>query len=239
MRKISIFLIVFCSLLIVYSSPTHASYVTVSPEGKLVVKVLADQTEADGSTLAVTKLAENTVSNSTPAVTLTKNKDSVQMVVTNSDGTKNLTVPEKTDTLIEIEERPETQKISIGVQADQFFLRQKNYIALTNFPLTVDAQSAHLVAKGESGDTLLSILPMEAAESMLRSGIITKVTDNTMQLVDEDHGLQYKITGEKIFSVLNVYDYIVPVEAYVSVTDGSILRIDSSTWYRFMNFLVG
>ena len=239
MRKIFGFLIVYCFLFIVYSTNAHASYVTVSPEGKLVVKVLADQTEKGGSSLAVTKLAENTVTNKMPAVTLTKNNDSVQMVVTNSDGTKELTVPEKTDTLVEIEERPETQKISIGLQNDQFFVRQKNYVALTHFPLTVDAQSAHLVAKGESGDTLLTILPMEAAESTLRSGILTKVTDNTMELIDEDHGLQYKITGEKVFSFLHIYDYTVPVEAYVSVTDGSILRIDSSTWYRFMNFLVG
>ncbi len=239
MRKICPIFIVFCLLFFVHLPSIHASYVTVSPEGKLIVKVLADQIEKDGSSLSVTKLAENTITTKTPAVTLTKNNNSVQMVVTNSDGTKELSVPEKTDTLVEIEERPETQKISIGVQADQFFVRQKNYIALTHFPLTVDAQSAHLVAKGESGETLLTILPMEAAESTLRSGIVSKITDNTMELIDQDHGLQYKITGEKVFSLLHIYDYTVPVEAYVSVTDGSILRIDSSTWYRFMNFLVG
>lgn len=236
--RIWLFGFILCALFFVFLLPVKASYVTVTKDGEAVVKVLAEHAEKDGSTIKVTKLAENAVS-ATPEVSLKKEKDTVQMVVTNADGTKELHVPDKTDTLLEIEERPETQKIAIGIQADQFFLREKNYIALTSLPLTIDAQSAHLVAEGQSGDILLSILPMEAAEAALRSGIITKITDNTMELLEEEKSLQYKISGEKVFSLLHVYDYKVPVDAYVSVSDGSITKVDSSTWYRLVNFLVG
>lgn len=238
MRRRSLFLFIFTFLFFHSSTASYASYITVHPDGELIVNVLADEDENGGSTMEVTKLAENSVTK-TPGVRISKSNDTVQMVITNLDGTKELHIPEKTDTLIEIEERPETQKLSIGIQADQFFVRQKKYIALTNYPLSIDAQSAHLVATGASGDTLLSILPVEAAESTLRSGIVSNITDNTMQLVEEDNGLQYKISGEKVFSFLNIYDYAVPVDAYVSVADGAIEKIDSTTWYRFMNFLVG
>jgi hypothetical protein len=233
-----VFILLFCSSFFVFSVPIQASYVTISPDGVVVMKVLSDQDEKSGSTLKVTKLAENPVG-LTPEVTLKREKDTVQMLVTNTDGTKELHVPGKTDTLLEIEERPETQKITIGIQAEQFFLREKNYIALTSLPLTIDAQSAHLVATSENGETLLSILPMEAAEATLRSGIVSSITDNTMEILEENNTLQYKISGKKVFSLLRIYDYTVPVDAYVSVTDGSITKIDSSTWYRFVNFLVG
>jgi hypothetical protein len=237
MRKLIPFLSL--TILLLSSSSTQASYVTIRNNGDVIIKVLANQIEKNGSSIQVTKLAENPIENTTPAVKLTKNNDTVQMVVTNSDGTKELHIPEKTDTLIEIEERPETQKIAIGVQGEQFFLRENKYIALTPLPLTIDAQSAHLVATSDNGDTLLSILPLEAAEAVLRSGIVTKITDNTMQILEENNTLQYKISGEKTFSLLNVYDYTVPVDTYVSISDGSITKINSSTWYRFVNFLVG
>lgn len=237
MKRNIFLLFASCLLFFSYSTSIHATYATISPEGEIVVKVLADEDE-EGATFEVTKLAENTTTK-TPGVKLTKANDSVQMLVTKSDGTKELQVPEKTDTLVEIEERPEVQKIAIGFNADQFFVKQKGYTALTHFPLTIDAQSAHLVATGENGDTLLTILPMEAAESTLRSGIVSTITDNTMHLIEKDRELQYKISGEKVFTFLNIYDYVVPVDTYVSVTDGTIEQIDSTTWYRFMNFLVG
>jgi hypothetical protein len=230
---------VFFSIIFFMSvSYIQASYVTIDADGEVIMKVLANQVEKNGSSIQVTKLAENVIENATPAVKLTRNEDAVQMLITNTDGTKELHVPKKTDTLLEIEERPETQKITIGVQANQFFLRENKYIALTSLPLTIDAQSAHLVATSESGDAILSVLPMEAAEATLRSGFVTNITDNTMQILEEGNTLQYKISGEKVFNVLHVYDYSVPVDAYVSVADGSITKVDSSTWYRFINFLV-
>lgn len=237
MNRVFFLFLVFCFLFIV-PSPLSASYVTINPNGNITVNVLSDQDENTGNHLQVTKLAENIVG-ATPQVKLTKEDGSVQMLVTNKDGTKELHVPKKTDTLIEIEERPETQKLAIGLIGNQFFLKQKEYTALTNYPLTVDSQSAHLVANKDSGDTLLTVLPLEAVESILRSGIVSKITNNSMEIIEEDHTLQYKITGEKVFSLLNIYNYTVPVDAYVSVSDGSIVKIDSSTWYRFMNLLVG
>ncbi len=216
----------------------HASFLTIDKDGKIIEKVLATEAENTNGTMKVIKLAESMV-NTPPAVSLRKDNGSVQMVVTNTDGTKELHVPKKTDTLVEIEERPETQKIAIGVVGDQFFVREKNYTARTSYPIKIDAQSAHLSATAEGGDMLLTILPEEAAEATLRSGYVSKITDNTMELLENDGKLQYKISGEKIFSLLHVYDYTVPVDTFVSVSDGSITKIDSSTWFRFMNFLVG
>lgn len=239
LKAITAAAIVYVCILSLPSS-VRANYVTIDPNGEVTVNVLAvqDENTLERGTVSVTKLADNQTS-TTPSVTLKKSNNRVQIVVANSEGEKELLFPEKTETLIEVEERPETQKLSIGLTDGKFSVRQKGFTALTDYPLTIDAESAHLVATTDSGDAFLSILPIEAAESTLRAGILSTVTNNTMELLSEDKNLQYKITGEKVFDILHVYEYRIPAEAYVSASDGSILKIDSSTWYRFMNFLVG
>lgn len=240
MRKVSIVVGLLYAFSLVTPSGLRASYVTIEKNGAVTVNVLAAEDEQGNGkgALNVTKLAENQTS-TTPSVTLKKNNDKVQIIVANKEGEKELLVPEKTETLIEIEERPEVQKISIGLSNGKFSVQQRNYTALTDFPLTINSDNAYVVANTDNGDAFLSVLPVEAADAALRAGILTNVANNTMEILSEDKKLQYKITGEKVFDILNVYKYSVPAEAYVSATDGSILKIDSTTWYRFMNFLVG
>lgn len=243
MRRIVLPFIVFCLLFISVSSPVHATYVTVTKDGEVVTKVLADSDEqvmkkGKPEKIDVTKVGEHE-SSTNPTVSLSKQDDKLQILVANAEGSKTLAVPEKQDSLVEIEERPEIQRISIGFVDNQFSVRQRGFTALTNFPLTVDAKNARIVATTTTGDTFISVLPLEAVQSMIRSGIVTSVTDNTLTMLEVGKELQYKIKGEKIFSLLHIYDYAIPVEAYISATDGSIRRIDSSTWYRFLNILMG
>ncbi len=223
--------------------PVHANYVTITNDGEIVTNVLSDTDEqimkkGKPEKIDVTRVGEHELSTN-PTVSLSKQDDKLQILVANAEGTKTLALPEKQDSLVEIEERPEIQRISIGFVDNQFSVRQRGFTALTNFPLTVDAKNARIVATTTTGDTFISVLPLEAVQSMIRSGIVTSVTDDMLTLQEEGNELQYKIKGEKIFSLLHIYDYAIPVEAYVSATDGTIKRIDSSTWYRFLNILMG
>src|SRR5258705_1021196 len=207
MRRIVLSLIVFCSLFIFVSTPVHATYVTVTKDGEVVTKVLADSDEqimkkGKPEKIDVTKVGEHE-SNTNSTVTLSKENDKIQILVANAEGSRKLTVPEKLDSLVEIEERPEIQKISIGFIDNQFSVRQEGFTALTNFPLTVDAKNARVVATTTTGDTFISVLPLEAVQSMIRSGIVTSVTDNTLTMLEVGKELQYNIKGEKIFSILH------------------------------------
>jgi hypothetical protein len=163
----------------------------------------------------------------------------VQILVANGQGKQTLSVTKEDTTLIEIEERPETQRVKIGVKDGLFTLKQKEFTATTSYPLTIDASSARLSAVTQTGEKFIAILPFEAIESAMRSKILTQVDGNQFSIIEEEQELQYKIIGKKVFDILSLYQFEIPVETYVSASNGEIVKIDSSTWYRFLNILVG
>lgn len=230
------------TLIFAFPHTISAKYVTVDKAGGVIVNVLADTDDVtltpQRESLEITKLSDTTNTGS-KSVQLQKNNDAVQILVANGQGKQTLSVTKEDTTLIEIEERPETQRVKIGVKDGLFTLKQKEFTATTSYPLTIDASSARLSAVTQTGEKFIAILPFEAIESAMRSKILTQVDGNQFSIIEEEQELQYKIIGKKVFDILSLYQFEIPVETYVSASNGEIVKIDSSTWYRFLNILVG
>lgn len=234
MRFLLLFLLTFAVIL---PNQVSASYATITDSGEAVVNVLSDEDNQPSTTHKRMSLDISTPDTlPSDKVSLYPKDGHVEMNITNKSGNHNLSVSQD-DTLLEIEERPATKKITIAYQNGLFVLSQNDFRALTQYPLTVDAKSAKLSVETETGQQFVGVLPVEAIDSAFRSGLIDRVADNNIVLIEDENQLTYKVTGTKIIDILSLYNYEIPVEAYVSASNGTILKINSETWYRFLNIL--
>src|SRR3989344_3480571 len=181
--------------------------------------------------MEVKSVASNSGSNLS-TISLTKLEDKISMEVSSGSETRNLELSNWEEDLVELEERPEVKNIKIGIVEDKFSIRQKRITALTDFPLTIDSESAKLTLATSTGDKYLSILPLDAVETLMKSKLMTNVKDNRIEIVEEESDLQYKIAGEKVFNLFDLYNYPVGVTSHVSASTGEILSVDGPTWFK-------
>ena len=79
--------------------------------------------------------------------------------------------------------------------------------------------------------------PLEAVEAVLRTKLITKAVNPKIEIVEKERELQYIISGEKVFNILGIYEYSIPITSYISASTGEILSVDSPTWFKYVKFL--
>jgi hypothetical protein len=236
----SIFLTLFFNFFI--ASTVQASIISISKDGEITWKVLSEQ-DAFGvdipthSYIEVKKVAdEETTSNS--SVELSKSGDKISLFVTNNNESRKVNITDSESNLIEVEERPEIQKINIGYREGKFSLQQRGIVALTDFPIKIDSQTANLTVGTGSGDKFLSVLPYQIVQNVLRSKLITRVTDNRLEIIEEDRELRYSFSGEKVFDIFGFFEYKIPVSMKVSASTGETISIEGPTWYRVIGFFL-
>lgn len=240
MVKIFILVISVTTLFLLFPLQVFAQVVTVNQNGGITWNVLADETSIglntqSSSSIEIKKVGgENVTTN--PTVSLSKEAGKVNLMVVSGGETKDVSIPDGDKSLVEVEERPQIQKITIGLKGDKFILTQQNVSALTDYPLRVDASSARLSITTPSGDQFLSVMPYEAVRIILRSRLISRV-DGSLEIMEENTKPSYKITGAKIFNFFNLYSYSVPITAYVSTLNGEVVSIDSPSWFKVLKFL--
>ena len=245
MRFRIICLLTVFTFLLIARSPKEAqaaSLLTVDKEGALTWSVLSSEDDFSlsipaPSSMEVKSVASNSGSNLS-TISLTKLEDKISMEVSSGSETRNLELSNWEEDLVELEERPEVKNIKIGIVEDKFSIRQKRITALTDFPLTIDSESAKLTLTTSTGDKYLSILPLDAVETLIKSKLLTNVKDNRIEIVEEESDLQYKIAGEKVFNLFDLYNYPVGVTSHVSASTGEILSVDGPTWFKVINFLM-
>jgi len=245
MRFRIICLLTVFTFLLIARSPKEAqaaSLLTVDKEGALTWSVLSSEDDFSlsipaPSSMEVKSVASNSGSNLS-TISLTKLEDKISMEVSSGSETRNLELSNWEEDLVELEERPEVKNIKIGIVEDKFSIRQKRITALTDFPLTIDSESAKLTLATSTGDKYLSILPLDAVETLMKSKLMTNVKDNRIEIVEEESDLQYKIAGEKVFNLFDLYNYPVEVTSHVSASTGEILSVDGPTWFKVINFLM-
>lgn len=240
MKKLFTLIIVLFSVFSLSVRQVDASLLVVTPDGQLVWNVLSDETSFSldtprHSSIEVKKVgAEDGKKDS--LISLKREEGKISLIVSSDNEIRELNVTENQKELVEIEERPETQKLAIGIVGDKFSLKQKNILALTSYPIEIDAKSAKLFVMTSKGNEFLSILPLQAIESALRSRLISQ-TAGSLEIIEHVEGLGYKIEGTKVFNLLNVFEYSIPVTAFVSASTGEILQIDSPTIFKYLDFL--
>lgn len=225
--------------LVVFVPEADASIISISKGGQIMIKVLSAQTSSDlladmnNDSLEVTKIQNSNLSD--PSVAINKKDGKVSMTVLSDGHYKELDVTGVGDDLVEVEQRPEVQKLTISADSMGFNLKQGSFIARTPYSIEVDAKTARFALTTERGKEFVSVLPLEAVESAMRSGLLTSVTDNNIGVGNSNENLSYTIVGKKVFNILNLTEYSIPVSVSVSANDGHVVAVDStSPFYKVL-----
>ena len=243
MRKVTLLFlltIVACFLLL-FPSRVSAKLLLIKSDGELVWSVLSSGTDVDLEIPKASYIEVKEVAKSKPAkdakILLQKDGEKISMVV-NADGyEKEIDITGWEDSIVEIEERPELQKVSINVVDGRFAIKQKGVVAFTEYPISIDSKTAKLSVTTESGDRLVSILPFNAVESLVRTRIITRIAEGGIDLIEEERELTYKVNGEKLLNLFNIYEHPVQMNIAVSASTGEIVKIEAPVWYKAISFL--
>lgn len=233
MRK-AVFLLVFLSLFLFLVAPVKAeALVVIDSEANIIWQVLSAQDsialKAPEREIDITEIVSSEIEDD--SLILLEKKDEKFYL-------NDLDVTDFSDDLVEIEERGEIKRLVIGVDQGLFTIEQSGVVAATEFPITIDSKRNELALKTESGSVFLSILPIEAVESALRSRFISRLANKRVTLTERTFGvLSYTIGGEKILNVFNLFDYKIPVTAHVSASTGEILSVDGPEWFKIFGFL--
>ena len=233
----------FLFLLIFHFSATNveAGLVTINKEGKVIVNVLSYSDKlsleiSEKSELDISKVA-NEPSEEGDTLSLYKEGERISLKIIGEDEIKNLDITGWENEIVEIEEREDSSKLRILLVDGKFAIEQNGFVATTEYPIDVDAKNNNLSLITPTGSVHLSILPLGAAETLLKSKTLTTVTDAS--LVEKEAGkLVYEISGEREINLFNIFKYSVPVSAQISVLTGEILFVDQPVWLKAISILL-
>ena len=228
-------------LFLLYPPRASAKLLLIKGDGELVWSVLSSGTDVSleipkASYLEVKEAANTKLSNDA-RILLQKDGDKISMVVDDEKYVKELDVTDWEDSILEIEERPELQQLLINVVDGKFAIKQKGIVAFTEFPISIDTKTAKLSVTTESGDRLVSILPFNAVESLVRTRMISRIAEAGVSLVEEERELTYKVNGEKLLNLFDIYEHPVQMSIAVSASTGEIVNIEAPMWYKAISFL--
>lgn len=230
----SLFLLSVCSV--------RAGLMEVSKEGDIIWSVLSYEdsllTPPVQNEIKVEKIAKKTALN-TDTISLKKNAEQVIIEVEEDNEKKSLELTNWQESLVEISERSEFEKIAIKSVDNEFVIEQKNVKAITEFPIKIDAKSAQISIVTKTGDKYLFILPLEAVQTAIRSHTIDSLTQKDILLQEKDENLVYKIQGERRIPIFNFYTHKEPVEVLVSSVNGEIVSDTTPVWLKALNVLFG
>ncbi len=188
--------------------------ITITPNGKIVQRVLGD------STFEVKKIAEN----------ITFSDGKIELNNANTTNSK--------EDLVEVEARANTNDLKIGSSQNKFTIEENNVIAVTDFPITIDAAKNTLSVTTKTGTRLLTILPYEATVSLTRAKLIDNLKGNQIDLSENPNGsLEYLINGNKNINLFNIATITANVNSTVSATTGEVLKIDEPQWLKLFGFI--
>lgn len=238
------FALTFVGLLSLTTHIAHASsFVVIRNDGKVISNVLAD---SDGVGLQIPEYKSveishiaNTESSLDSHVSLTRTDGKISLVISSPSGDKEFDVTDWKDNLVEIEERGETQKLIIKAVADGFKIEQNNLTVDTDFSLSINPKTNKISVKTQSGERFISIMPIDALNTLLRSKTLTYASKDGGMSLGEDNGkdLYYLIKGQKEVNFFNFFNMPVDVGAKVSASTGEIIFVDEPVYMRVLRVL--
>lgn len=240
MKKVFASLILCLAIFLKSPKASSASLITIRNDGEIIWNVLSQESSLNLSRYSYIQVKKVTQGEGreSPIVDLEKKDGKISLVVSSEGQLREFDiVSTQPQSLIEIEERPEVQKIVIGIKEGKFSLEQEGVVALTDHPIHIDAKRAIFSITTSKGEEFLYILPKEAAETALRTRLLNKLSVNQIEISEFEQGLQYKISGERVFNFFDIFNYSIPVSVFISTSTGEVLSIDSPTWFRFLKFL--
>lgn len=242
MRKL-LFLLIILAFPLFYAKDANAAILHVDNEGEVIWNVLSYNNLLalgvnERNELEVKDVADSSVSKN-DLISLRKEDDKILLEVDGEDGGKEIDVTSLGNDLVEIEERGDVRKVKIGLVDNKFAIEQNGIVATTEFPLKIDPKENTISLQTASGDIFLSILPVEAAETALRSKYISNVSGNNFNITQRDVGvLTYEVGGERVIKIFNIINYGVEVKAYISASTGEVIFVEQPTWLKILGVLM-
>lgn len=240
MRKYLVFL-VFIILFGASTRTASASLLHFTNGGEIYWNVLGIEDSVDNayeSALEVKKIADKVVSGQKIPVSIS-NKDGKVLLSYGEDDTKPVDITGYKSEIVEIEEKNSPRVISIAATDSGFAIKQRNIIAETTYPITVNSPDNRLTLSTSTGSKFIGVLPYEATDQIIKTNIITSIPNNTVSLVEKEEGeLSYVIDGEKSITVLNIFSLQIPIKVEVSATTGTVTDVSKPLWYSVIGFLL-
>ena len=240
MRRFVVLSFLILLPVLLFPQKARAELLVVRDDGSVLWKVLSKEDEIltpRASYLEVKEAAKTEIEKDAK-ITLTRQNGKISLAVDGKTSYKELDVTDWNDSIVEIEERPATQHLKIGVHGERFSLEQEGAFALTSFPINIDTRSAELSLVTPTGSRKMSIMPRQALESMLRAKMLTRVNKEGVEIVEGEQGLAYRISGEKIIDILGIVEYPVEIDGYVSALTGEVVSVEAPTWYKVLSFFL-
>lgn len=237
----SLFGVLLCLMLTktAYPSVVSAQILIVRNNGEIDYKVLSFsdeiKPEIPKSSNFDVKQSPAVSTAEKPTIALTRNGESVNVLVDEYGSKKEFLINKSTDVILELEERPETSKLEIGYKDGFFTLIQNNFTAYTNFAIKIDAVNARLTVSTERGERIVSIMPNSAIQYLVKSKVINKVSENRLELIEKDSELVYQVSGERLLNIFDLYKYPIEVNSFVSASTGEIVLVEAPVWLKVIN----
>ena len=165
---------------------------------------------------------------------------------------------EKDELFNDLENGLEDDDITIATDSANPGFIQKGRRVRTNFPLSINPTTGELFITTPAGEKVVTILPNEAIENMIRAGIITRTEEppspppadegtgsaetipedgSAIELTEINDEPVYKISGVKAQSLLGVIPVDIKIKTYVSTVDGSLKDIEQSFFVRILDLV--
>lgn len=222
-------------LMSIFVTDISASVVTINQNDDVIINVLG---ETSSSGVVVSRVAVVSP-NQKDKIFFSKSDDKVSLKVVGNSGEQTLEVTDFGDDLIEIQNIPQTETVSIGVQGNDYILKQGDLNVRTSYDISIDPENSRLSLATPTGVKFVSIFPQGALDLLVKSKTLSVLSDQqTIEIVEDDDGLMnYKISGRKDINFLNIINLPVDVVGYVSTSTGEITQVDQPAWLPIASFL--
>jgi len=139
---------------------------------------------------------------------------------------------------VEVKDGTNKSKIKIRSGKNKFEFQQDGakFSVESDFPLSVNPATRELTVTTPAGSRVIAVLPEQAIDNMLASGIVTTTTGVDLK-TESDGSLSYNIDGVKDKKLLGVFDVAVPKNLIVSAETGQVLTVNQSTFSKILDFL--
>lgn len=225
------------------SSVSAKGLVDMTVEGEARWNVLGAQDELAATvpgkeSIQIKQIAGPDSIGNSAQVKLESNGGKVQLLVEDQNGKTQADVTNYKSDLIVVEERNVPQSIAIKNNNGSFEIYQKDVVAVTPFPISINTKTHEFSVSISTGSQYLGVLPFEAVESLVKANVINQVAKTNKIKLEEDSGnLVYIVPGRKNIHLFSLMSVPVDITSYVSATTGQIVKLDQPTWYKILGFL--